>query len=380
MNKKVYKKYIAILCVAVLVCVMFASLVSCENSTQNKDREIVDIAGRVVGVKNSQDIKSIVALGTGALRLVTYMQADSLVTGVENIEKGANKAEFVRRPYNYVNYEYFQSASVATIGTKTEANCEAILALNPDVIFCSYNDDMFADLTAKIKSIPIVRIGYKTDLLDPNIVKSFDVIGTVLGLEARSTYLKTLLNGYFEDLNARTKDILAEDKPAVYVGGVSYAGAQGFYYSMQKYSPLALINANNIVDNLPASTNSGGSICLDAEFVHNSNIDVILIDTSNLALVKDEFNKASNSFLQMEAVKNGKVYGTISYNFYSTNIELAIATAYFAGKMIYPTQFADIDIASKSSEIICAFLGESCYNELQASGYGFIAETINLKD
>ncbi len=372
-------KKIALILILVLSLTTGVFLMSaCNSHESNFDRKIVDLKGREVELDNPDKIDSIVALGTGALRLVAYLDAMDKVTGVESIEKGQDKDDFSRRPYNYLNYEYLQSDSVSVIGTQVEANYEAILALNPDVIFCTYNDDQFANLESKIKNIPIVRIGYTTSLFDQNILRSIDIIADVLGVQARAEYIKGLFDTYFADLSDRTDDIAHETKPNVYIGGVSYAGAKGFYFSLKNYSPFMAVGAQNVVDKLNIVSETGGSVMLDPEFVHGHDIDIVFIDTSNLSLVRQEYAKAQSSFDQMKAIKNGRVYGTMSFNFYSTNIELAFATSYFVGKMIYPDRFQDVDITAKTNEIMTAFLGSSCYDILDKQGYGLIGETISL--
>ena len=57
-------------------------------------------------------------------------------------------------------------------------------------------------------------------------------------------------------------------------------------------------------------------------------------------------------------------------------MELAIADAYYAGKVIYPEQFADVDIIKKADEIFTVMLGQPFYEQLAADGYRFEKMTI----
>jgi iron complex transport system substrate-binding protein len=42
--------------------------------------------------------------------------------------------------------------------------------------------------------------------------------------------------------------------------------------------------------------------------------------------------------------------------------------AYHAGKILYPEQFADVDLETKSTEIMNEFLGTAFYDDMQADG------------
>ena len=93
-------------------------------------------------------------------------------------------------------------------------------------------------------------------------------------------------------------------------------------------------------------------------------------------LVNEDYKKRRNYYDGLTAVKEGRIYSQVSYNYNSTNIEIAIADAYYAGKIIYPEQFADIDIAAKADEIFQVMLGVPFYRRLADAGIGFGPLTI----
>jgi len=68
----------------------------------------------------------------------------------------------------------------------------------------------------------------------------------------------------------------------------------------------------------------------------------------------------------LSAVKNGRVYGVLPYNFYNINYETVFADAYFIGKILYPDRFADIDPAEKADEIYTFFVGQPVFDELNS--------------
>ena len=68
------------------------------------------------------------------------------------------------------------------------------------------------------------------------------------------------------------------------------------------------------------------------------------------------------------------MYTQIAYNWYITNVEVAIADAYYAGTIIYPEQFKDVNIVEKANEIFVHMLGDEAehyYQDLVDGQLGF---------
>ena len=70
-------------------------------------------------------------------------------------------------------------------------------------------------------------------------------------------------------------------------------------------------------------------------------------------------------------MQQGKVYSQISFRSNASNLETALADAYYAACVIYPEQFADIDPVTKAGEIFEMLLGVNPYDELKEAGYEF---------
>ena len=49
----------------------------------------------------------------------------------------------------------------------------------------------------------------------------------------------------------------------------------------------------------------------------------------------------------------------------------ALANAYYAGSVIYPERFTDVDIAEKADDILEFLLGRRYYNDMKADGLAF---------
>jgi len=68
----------------------------------------------------------------------------------------------------------------------------------------------------------------------------------------------------------------------------------------------------------------------------------------------------------LSALKEGRIYGVLPYNYYSTNYETILADAYFIGKTLYPDRFADIDPERKADEIYTFFVGKPVFGDLNS--------------
>ncbi len=170
-----------------------------------------------------------------------------------------------------------------------------------------------------------------------------------------------------DDLAARTADIPEADKPSVYVCGVSFQGSHGFEGTEARYGPFELIGANNLAD----QTGQALAFDIDPEQVLAWYPDIIFIDFNGMDLISEDYAANPDFYNALTAVQEGRVYSQISFRSSASNLETALADAYYAGTVIYPEQFADIDIAEKADEIFTMLLGEPVYDDLVENGYAF---------
>ena len=75
-------------------------------------------------------------------------------------------------------------------------------------------------------------------------------------------------------------------------------------------------------------------------------------------------------------MKEGKVYSQISFRYCASNLDTALADAYYAATILYPEQFADVDLEAKIGEIYEHLLGSNPYNDQKEAGYAFRPVTI----
>lgn len=357
-------KRILLLILAGLLCTGCTSLADekqnadTDAQTVTDSRVITDVNNRKITVPRK--INSVICINVGALRFTAYLDAIDLVSGIELNEQ----EQSISKPYNYVNHNTLSALPV--IGNNGETYDEEIAALSPDVIVTSLDRDA-AETLQKKSGIPVVTIPLVDDVFDDSCYQTLEILGKLYQKEARAeeltAYIKTLEN----DLAGRTAHIPPEKKETVYVGGISFKGMHGFDGTEAGYAPFAAIGAANIAD----AASRPGPFNIDPEEVLKADPDIIFLDHNGMSLITEDYQKNPDYYQSLSAVKNQRVFSQISFRFSAVNIELALADAYYAGSVIYPDHFQDIDPKQKADEIFTTFLNCQLYDELAANGYDF---------
>lgn len=339
-------------------------------STGNGDKDaedmitVTDMLGRKVTVK--KDVKKVVAIGPGALRLYFYVGEKERLAGIEQFEKDNQTG----KPYLLANKSILELPVIGLGGPNNSPDAEKLLAVKPDVIFTTYTTEKSAadELQAKTHT-PVIALSYgDSAVFDPVLYQSLELIGTVIGEEDRAQEVVGFFEEAQEDLNNRTKNVAENEKFSTYIGGLGYRGAHGITSTRGNYVLFDAVNAINVVD----ETGKSGSVMIDKEKLLQWNPDKIFIDLNGLALVLDDYKKNANFYHSLLAIETGEVYAQLPYNYYSTNIDTALANAFYTGKVLYPEQFADIEMEKKADEIYEFLLGKKLYNEMiEDIGGGF---------
>ncbi|MHB8163566.1 MAG: ABC transporter substrate-binding protein, partial [Methanoregula sp.] len=196
--------------------------------------------------------------------------------------------------------------------------------------------------------------------------QSLRLMAKILGKEERAESITSYIDGTINDLNVRTKNIPADKRPRVYVGGIAYNGAHGFLSTEPAYAPLLMVNGNNVA----SSASGGGQMMIDKEKLLDWKPDVIFVDEASYALIKEDLKDPV--YQSLPAVKSGRVYGVMPYNWYANNYDTVLADAYYIGKTLYPEQFADVDPAQKADEIYTMLDGKPVYGDMKTLFGGFV--------
>jgi len=325
---------------------------------------VTDMLGRTVTLP--APAKRVVAIGPGALRLYVYAGILDYVVGVEGMETG----DVSGKPYMLANPDLAKLPVIGQGGPNNAPDAEKLLTVTPDVIFSTYaTDAAAADELQAQTGVPVVALSYGgfgiTSIFGEKIQNSLLLIGQVIGDTSKAEQANIFIQQAQADLEKRTKDILDADKPSVYVGGLGAKGTHGIESTQGQYALLDVIHAKNVVD----ETGKSGSVMIDKEKLLEWNPDLLFIDQGGYAAVLEDYQKNPDFYKALSAVQNGQVYSQLPYNYYSTNIDTAIADAYFLGKTIYPEAFADVDPTQKADEIYLALLGKALY-ALMAEKFG----------
>ena len=352
------KKIIALI-LAAAACASL--LVGCGTAGSNKGntRTITDGAGRQVEVPET--VESVVCVGVGALRYTCYVGAQDLVVGVEDYEVKPGMS----RLYNYVNFDKFKDLPV--IGTNGQPYTEEIINLAPDVIVMSAYASVEADDLQTKTGTPVVVVPGSDTTLDDAAYETIRIMGQLYGMENRATELTNYLKGIQKDLDDRTKDIPDSEKPSVYVAGVSFKGAHGFEGTESYYGPFELIHANNLAN----TTGQTGAFDIDLEQVLSWDPEIIFLDFNGMDLINEDYATNPDYYNSLTAVQEGRVYSQISFRSSASNLETALADAYYAACILYPEQFKDVDPVAKAGEIFEMLLGTNPYEDLKEAGYEF---------
>jgi iron complex transport system substrate-binding protein len=327
---------------------------------------VVDFSNRTVEVP--VNASRVVAIGPGVLRLVAYLGALDKIVGVEDAEKSWSP---LGRDYAMAYGDVFKNLQViGPGGPRNPPNPELLKSVKPDIVLMSrvYVDLYDPDRLSQEVGAPVVVIDYGVAgyLNVTEFKRAITLLGRILGREARAQELAKYIDGVVDDLAQRVR--VAKVAPSVYVGAVSYKGAQPFTGTQGMFPPLLLLKTRSIVDELGKK----GFVNVDFEYILKKNPEYIFIDLNNLQTVLDDYKKDSAKYCALGAFKEGRVYALLPFNYYHTNVATALADAYFMGKVLYPEQFKDVDPAKKADEIYRVFLGKPLYEEfVRGFGRGF---------
>ena len=351
------KKIISVLLVAAILCSMVVLSVAAESGSAT--RVIVDCMDREVEIPET--VESIVCVGVGALRYSCYVGAADLVVGVEDYETKPGMS----RLYNYVNFDKFKDLPVT--GTNGVPFEEEIINADPQVIVVSTYASLDPDELSVKTGIPVVMVPGSDTTLDEKAYVTIRILGELYHMEDRAAELTAYLEEIQKDLDARTASIPEEEKPSVYVGGVSFKGHHGFEGTEAYYGPFELIHANNLAN----TTDQTGAFNIDVEQVLAWDPEVIFLDFNGMSLINEDYANNPEFYEALTAVQEGRVYSQISFRSSASNLETALADAYYAACIMFPEQFADVDPVEKAGEIFTMLLGTNPYEDLKEAGYEF---------
>ena len=340
-----------------------AAASSSQDSAGSETRSITDSVGRTVEIPST--VETIVPLGN-APRMITYLGLADKVVGVGGMS--ADKITPVTA-YAYATKDLW--ADLPVVGTDaggaTDYYPEEIIAVNPDVILCSYTAELADEIQIKT-GIPVVMVPMGT-LFGEDYEEALRLLGDVCGAQDRAEEVITYINDCLADLETRTADIAEASKPTVLGAAATFKGAHGIEGVYSNYAVFEAIAANDVTEGISDTT---GGVLVDKEQVLGWNPGYIFLDSGGVSLVEQDYAESPDFYAQLTAVQNGNVYQYPSSTSYYSNVEIPIVNSYYVACLLYPEQFEDISFEEKANEIFKFFLGTDDYlSVLEASGGGY---------
>ncbi len=330
---------------------------------------VTDLEMRQVEVPRSPS--RIICLGPGSLRLVCYLRKTDKVAGVEAFEKSPP----VGRTYLWANPGLARRPSIGQggpAGINKEPDLEAVLKVNPEVIFVANMEAAKAEGLQKKLGIPVVILSYGGfATFDEVVFESLRLAGKILQADQRAEEVIAFIENARRDLRKRTEAYNESEKPRVYIGGIGFRGTQGIESSDASYFPLDWVRAKNLAKEVVAK----GHRFIDKEKLLSWNPDLIFLDGGGFDIIRQDYQKKPEFYNNLKAFMNKRVYVLYPYNWYVTNIDTAVVDAYAAGKILYPQSFADINPRMKADEIYSFLLGKSVCGQMEKE-FGKLGRTV----
>jgi iron complex transport system substrate-binding protein len=359
------KRIIALLVTLTLLFALGASVTTA--SASEETRTVTDTVGRQVEVPAK--VEKIVTLGSGGPRLAAYLKVMDMLVGTEEYD---TEEVSVLRDYHPVYHEKMLTLPVVGSGGGSGQNNgfpEEIIMAAPDVILAGFDLEA-ADELQNQTGIPVVSIRHSTGLATGDFYAAMRVFAEVVGAQEECETVLSFVDEMKADLDARTSGVEDDEKLKAYAGAVTWNGRRGFAGTYSNFGIFDAIHARNVA----YDEGIEGFYEADLEKVIVWDPDVIFLDPGNMDLVNDEYTTNPAFFGSLRAIQEGNVYTLPAFNFAGTNITYAFMDTYYAGIVLFPEQFADVDIAEKSKEILEAFLGMDTYDIMAEGGlyYGKI--------
>lgn len=304
----------------------------------------------------------LVALGPGALRLLVYLDATGGLCAIEAIEQRGPSG----RPYTYLLEDLSERLPViGPGGVGRLPDLEQMLLVHPDLAVAITLDDQQVDMLNRRLGIQVLRLSYGElgELQMPVFYDSLRRLAKRIGRGDRAEALISAIDRSAADLAERLSGV---DPVSAYIGGISLKGQQGFASTQAQHLPLRWGGADNLADRVAAS----GHRFLDLEQILAWDPPTLFVDGGGLPAVLREAEVNPAFFASLRAVRDKRVFATLAFNSYNTNVEHGLINAWFIASRLYPERFADLDVIAKADQIYRDFYGRPMYSRLRTDPQG----------
>jgi iron complex transport system substrate-binding protein len=302
---------------------------------------------------------------------LTYLQAQDKVVAVDDMEK--QRPAFDARPYALANPQFKQYPIFGEF--RGHDHPELILTLDPapQVVFKTYPGMGHDPVELQNKTgIPVVVLHYGELAGDRSqLYRSLRTMGEVLGRQQRAEQVISFFEEKIADLQVRAGRVPLGQRPSCFVGGIAFKGPHGFQSTEPGYPPFFFVGAKNVAaEELPAGKTVRHSNVAKEKIVQ-WDPDILFLDLSTLQMGKGAGGlfelRTDPAYQTLRAVRTGRVYGLLPYNWYTRNFGSILANAYFIGKRLYPEPFSDVDPERIADEIYTFLVGKPVFAEMNRS-------------
>lgn len=342
-------------------------------------RTVTDSMGRVSEIPDT--VERVVCSGPGCLRLLCYLEAQSLAVAVEDIEK--RDSAFDARPYFLAHPEFKDLPLFGQF--RGFESPERILGLpsRPQVILkanvqAGQDPD---DLAAKT-GIPVVVID-TGDLAGRReaFFAGLDLMARVVGRQERAAAARSFIEKALEDLRTRTAASPSVGGTRCYVGGIAFRGAHGLVSTDPNYLPFLAVGAANVAARPGRDAAAQASVTKEQILAWDP--DVLFVDLATMQL-GDQAGaihelRTDPAYRSLRAAREGRVYAVPPYVWYSQNFCTTLAACYFTGKVLAPEGFADVDPVAKADEIYTFLLGRPLFARMDALFGGLAFRPLDVR-
>lgn len=323
-----------VICVFLTILMVIVSIAACstnsatestadekESSTNGKaePRVIVDLAGDEVEIP--AEVHSVVNLVPFGCQIMIGLGLGEYLVGINE--------ETIETPWLEVMYPEVKNIPTYSF----EPDAEAVLAANPDIVFC---EDQETARELRSKGITAITIMYYSI---EDFKKDIELIGEILGGDAtdKCKHYLDYFNAKVADVDNTLKDTLPEKETLYYMNGTN---DRGFYKTTGAGSTndavAQLSYAIFVTDGIIESPETK----VDAEALLAANPQNVIIGGRWQHVLYDELF-ASEEWKHIDAIQNGNVFkvpmGMAAWNRYSLEIALMIP---WTASILYPEYYS----------------------------------------
>lgn len=332
-------------------------MMSCVLTSETKEGEkiacvpVVDALGREVMIPDT--IRKVVCLGPSAIRMVTYSGGVPFICAVE-------KQETIPHPYTH-QVAYPELKELPMIVPDSKDYPDRIAENAPDLIFLTTSVPGEADELQLKTRVPVIALDDGD--MGGNRGKfyaSLRLIGSVLRTSAKVDSLIRYIDSQISDLASRARSDAPVKRPNVYVGGISVNGGIRDLTSTDPFYPaFRYIRALNVASEIESqSLSARNGLHINEKKLLDWNPEIMFIDVSAAGLVRESFHNRISEAHFTDAYKRKRVFVLWPSANSHANFEVMLINAWYAGSILYPENFEDIDVMEKADEVLTAFVGK----------------------